>query len=142
MNCLGPFIFPFFFCYPHFPESIERGENRAANPGGIQALLRCGDTNFDVLRGQLFHLPKQSVAEALEECRSSTQNDVVVETLAEVQVGPLDAKDETLVNSLPFFSYQIRSEQNFGRSISTWPYFDDRPVGQHMRSLNDYRNIG
>ena len=52
---------------PHLLEGVQRGEDGASDPRGVEALLRRRDADLDVLGGQLLHLGEEAVAEALEE---------------------------------------------------------------------------
>ena len=41
---------------PHLLEGVKGGEDRAADPRGVEALLRRRDPDLDVLGRQLLHL--------------------------------------------------------------------------------------
>ncbi len=66
---------------PHLLEGVQGGENRAADPRGVKALLRRTNPDLDVLGGQLLHLGEQPVAESLEECRAAGEDNVLEENL-------------------------------------------------------------
>ena len=56
VNCTESFFVVLLLGDPHLLECVEGGEDGAADPRGVQSLLRRTDPDLDVFGCQLFHL--------------------------------------------------------------------------------------
>lgn len=55
MNSTRAILFIFLFGYPHLLKCVQRGQDGAPNPRGIQPFLRRRDLDFDIFWGKLLH---------------------------------------------------------------------------------------
>ncbi len=51
---------------PHLLEGVERGQDAATDPGGVEPLLGCRNPDLDIFGSKLLHFRQQTVAEAFE----------------------------------------------------------------------------
>jgi hypothetical protein len=82
MDCAQSLVLILPFRDPHLLEGVQRGEDRAADPGGVEALLRRADPDLDVLGREFLHLGEQAIAEAFEEGGAARKNNVLEQNLA------------------------------------------------------------
>lgn len=55
MNSTGAILFILLFGHPHLLKSVQRGQDGATDPCGVQPFLRGRDLDFDILWGKLLH---------------------------------------------------------------------------------------
>lgn len=82
MDCSEPLLVVLLLGHPHLLEGVQGGENGAADPGGVQPLLRGTDPDLNVLGGQLLHLGEQPVSEPFEQGRPTGKNNVLEQNLS------------------------------------------------------------
>ena len=63
--------------HPHLLESVEGGQDAAADPRRVQPLLRGADPDLNVFGRQLLHLRQEAVAEPFEEGRAAGEHYVL-----------------------------------------------------------------
>ena len=81
---------------PHLLEGVQGGEDGAADPGAVEALLGRRDPDLDVFGSQLLDLGQETVAEPLEESGATGEDDVLEENFPQVHVRLLYGVDEHL----------------------------------------------
>lgn len=86
------FLFILSFRNPHLLKGVQRGENGASDPCGIEALLRGRDSDLDIFGSKLLDFREQPIAESLEKGGPTGQYNVLEEHLPQVHVGLLDGK--------------------------------------------------
>ena len=67
MDCSVALLVVLSFRDPHLLERVQGGQNAAADPCGIEPLLRRRDPYLYIFGSELLHLGQQAVAEALEQ---------------------------------------------------------------------------
>jgi len=67
---------------PHLLEGVQRGQDRAPDPGGVEPLLGRTDSDFDVLGRQFLYLGEEAVAESFEEGGAAREDNVLEENLS------------------------------------------------------------
>ena len=75
---------------PHLFKSVQRSQDGPADPGGIESLLRRRHADLNVFGGESLDFGQESVAEPLEERGPAAEDDVGVESPADVDGAVLD----------------------------------------------------
>lgn len=98
----------------HLSKRAQPGQDAAPYPGRVLPLGRGKDLDAHVLDGQPLHLGQEPVAEAFGERAAARQDNVAVQGLAQVEVGPVDGVDDDLVHAWVLEADDFRVEEDLG----------------------------
>ena len=97
--------------------------------------MRGRHADFNVFRSEALNFRQEPIAEALEERRTTAEDDVGIEDLAQIQIGFLNGEGEDLVNAFAFVADQVGPEEDFRRAKPRGAHFDRRSVRQSVFRL-------
>lgn len=97
-------------------ESTQASKNTTTNPCRILPLWGRKDLYPHVLHGEPLQLRQETVTKALGQCAASGEDNVAVEGLSQVQVGPVDGIDNDLVHAGVLEANDLGVEENLGGS--------------------------
>eukprot|EP00052_Salpingoeca_macrocollata_P004841 m.43896 g.43896 ORF g.43896 m.43896 type:complete len:392 (+) comp14491_c0_seq1:231-1406(+) len=123
------------FADPHVSEALQVGQNRATKPGGVNAVRRSRDLDFDVLLRLFLHFLQQTLAKLRKGSGATRQHNVGEQLAAQVHVGLLNRVHQHLVDSLALFANIFGRKQDFWRTETRVANLNGGAVGQHKALL-------